>query len=355
MLRIDVGKSVSAGSLPRRRLGDAAGHGAQTAPLTDTFMDQDAVPLRSAPPLVRADLHVHSCHSLRSGNFRFLRSRDCYSRPEDVYRVAKARGMDVVTITDHDSIDGCLEFLDRHPGADDFFVSEEVSCWFPDAPIEVHFGVYGMTEALHAAIQPLRRNVFEVAAALRRGRRPLRAESPASFLSGPDPARRLPAAARRRACARDPQRRDAREHNELVEEIAATWPGGRRIALAGSDAHTLRRVGRTWTAAPAAPRGSSREPARRTRADRRCARRCRRGRGRRLRRDRLVRRQSASGSARAIMPCCGASLCLLFAIGSLPCQFLPSVIAADGKRAERRTVARAARELDGVRPGQTLV
>ena len=151
MLRIDAGKAFLPDRYQRRRLGDAAGHGAQTAPLTDTFMDQDAVPLRSAPPLVRADLHVHSCHSLRSGNFRFLRSRDCYSRPEDVYRAAKARGMDVVTITDHDSIGGCLEFLDRHPGADDFFVSEEVSCWFPDAPIEVHFGVYGMTEALHAA------------------------------------------------------------------------------------------------------------------------------------------------------------------------------------------------------------
>ncbi len=35
--------------------------------------------------MMRADLHVHTLHSTRSGNLRFLRSRDCYSRPIDVY------------------------------------------------------------------------------------------------------------------------------------------------------------------------------------------------------------------------------------------------------------------------------
>ena len=57
---------------------------------------------------LRADLHVHTCHSRQSGDFRFLRSRDCYSRPEEVYRVAKSRGMDLVAITDHNLI-GDLE------------------------------------------------------------------------------------------------------------------------------------------------------------------------------------------------------------------------------------------------------
>ena len=109
---------------------------------------------------LRADLHVHSCHSLRSGSLRFLKSRDCYSRPEDVYRVAKARGMDLVTITDHDSIGGCLEYLDRHPDSRDFFISEEVSCRLPQGDVEVHIGVYGMDERLHRELQPLRRDVF---------------------------------------------------------------------------------------------------------------------------------------------------------------------------------------------------
>ncbi len=63
--------------------------------------------------MMRADLHVHTLHSRRSGSLQFLRSRDCYSEPIDVYRSAKARGMDLVAITDHDSIDGALELMDR--------------------------------------------------------------------------------------------------------------------------------------------------------------------------------------------------------------------------------------------------
>ena len=75
--------------------------------------------------------------------------------------------MDLVTITDHDSIDGCLELLDRCPDLEDFIIGEEVSCRFPDGDIEVHLGVYGMTEALHRELQPLRGNVFDVIACLR--------------------------------------------------------------------------------------------------------------------------------------------------------------------------------------------
>ncbi len=121
---------------------------------------------------MKADLHVHSYHSGYNYDLPFLRSRDCYSLPEDVYRTAKARGMDLVTITDHDSIDGCREFLDRHPDADDFIIGEEISCWLPAGTgagrtIEVHLGAYGMTERAHREIQPLRENVFDVMAYLR--------------------------------------------------------------------------------------------------------------------------------------------------------------------------------------------
>jgi predicted metal-dependent phosphoesterase TrpH len=58
--------------------------------------------------VLRADLHLHSYHSGHAGQLRFLRARDCYSEPDAVYAAAKARGMDVVTITDHDSVEGCL-------------------------------------------------------------------------------------------------------------------------------------------------------------------------------------------------------------------------------------------------------
>ena len=57
--------------------------------------------------LVRCDLHVHS---LRSGrvDLPVLRhfGRESYSEPREVYEVARRRGMDLVTITDHDTIEG---------------------------------------------------------------------------------------------------------------------------------------------------------------------------------------------------------------------------------------------------------
>ena len=88
--------------------------------------------------------------------------------PDEIYRVAKARGMDLVCITDHDSMSGCLEFLDRHPDAPDFITGEEISCLVPDAPgLRVHLGAIGMTEALHDEVQRLRDNVFHTAKYLR--------------------------------------------------------------------------------------------------------------------------------------------------------------------------------------------
>ena len=50
--------------------------------------------------------------------------RECYNDPREVYETLKRRGMDLVTVTDHDSIDA-VECLRRYP---DFFLSEEVSC-----------------------------------------------------------------------------------------------------------------------------------------------------------------------------------------------------------------------------------
>jgi len=199
---------------------------------------------------LRADLHVHSCHSRQSGNFRFLKSRDCYSTPAAVYQTAKARGMDLVTITDHDSIGGCLEFLDTHPDARDFFVSEEVSCRLPDGDIEVHIGVYGQTERLHRELQPLRRNVFDATACLRQAGVFFTLNHLLHFyreqIDLGDYLRLIPEfpGLEVRNGAMLPA------HNQLIESLAA--PGGQPIAalVGGSDAHTLRRVGQTWTEAP---------------------------------------------------------------------------------------------------------
>jgi threonine dehydratase len=41
---------------------------------------------------------------------------ECATPPEEVYELAKRRGMDFVTITDHDTISGVLQIADRPDG-----------------------------------------------------------------------------------------------------------------------------------------------------------------------------------------------------------------------------------------------
>ena len=61
--------------------------------------------------------------------------RESYNQPLAVYEKLKRLGMDLVTITDHDSIDA-VEGLRSRP---DFFLSEEVSCRLPSGT-ELHVG-----------------------------------------------------------------------------------------------------------------------------------------------------------------------------------------------------------------------
>ncbi len=58
----------------------------------------------------KCDLHIHSRFSARSEEWLFRRFDfpDSYSDPRELHRKLLERGMDFVTITDHDTIDGCL-------------------------------------------------------------------------------------------------------------------------------------------------------------------------------------------------------------------------------------------------------
>lgn len=309
---------------------------------------------------LRADLHVHSCHSLRSGSLRFLKSRDCYSRPEDVYRAAKQRGMDLVTITDHDSIQGCLEFLDCHPVVSDFFISEEVSCRFPGTGIDVHLGVFGMTERLHQEVQRCRDDVFEVLAALREARVFFAVNHLLHFYRGQvslaDYLRLLdeaPALETRNGTMLP-------SHNALAARIAAAWRrdvNGLAAPLAvvgGSDAHTLRRVGRTWTEAPGRTVAEFLESLALGRGE---VGGCH-GTARTVAADAYGVIGSYVGSLIGRGPSdhgrWETAACLLFCAISAPAQFLPMVIAGTGKMTEYRRVQSASREL-AVRLAQSVL
>jgi predicted metal-dependent phosphoesterase TrpH len=93
---------------------------------------------------MRCDLHVHSTHSgpLDAPLLRHL-GTESSSTPEEVYAAARRRGMHLVTLTDHDSIEGAL----RLAGRSDTFLSEELTAWIGGR--EVHLGVLDLEERHH--------------------------------------------------------------------------------------------------------------------------------------------------------------------------------------------------------------
>ena len=99
----------------------------------------------------RVDMHVHSTASELSklGIQRSLGLPECATPPQEVYELAKRRGMDFVTITDHDTIDGALEIAHLP----DVFISEELTVWFKGEPQAVHVLCYGIDGSDHDWLQ----------------------------------------------------------------------------------------------------------------------------------------------------------------------------------------------------------
>ena len=113
----------------------------------------------------KVDLHVHSKHSTRPSEW-ILQKIGCaesYTEPLELYRIARARGMDLVTVTDHNTLAGSLDIA-HLPGA---FVSEEITTYFPEDRVKLHVLAWDVTEAQHEDITRVRQNVYDLVAYLR--------------------------------------------------------------------------------------------------------------------------------------------------------------------------------------------
>jgi glycosyltransferase involved in cell wall biosynthesis len=108
----------------------------------------------------KCDLHIHSRYSARSEEwlFRRLDFPDSYTDPRELYGELLKLGMDYVTITDHDTIEGCLQ-ISKLPHT---FVSEQVTTYFPQDQCKIHVLVWGISEAQHRDIERARDNIFEL-------------------------------------------------------------------------------------------------------------------------------------------------------------------------------------------------
>ena len=105
----------------------------------------------TSPPMSRVDLHCHSTASELSklGVQRAVGLPECATAPEEVLELAVRRGMDFVTLTDHDTIDGVLA-LASDPRV---FVSEELTAWFRGEPQAVHVLCFDITPDDHEWLQ----------------------------------------------------------------------------------------------------------------------------------------------------------------------------------------------------------
>lgn len=193
---------------------------------------------------MKADLHVHTIYSGYSTLPLLSRVlRESYNTPEAVYRLAKARGMDLVAITDHDAIGGALALGDR----DDVLVGCEVTALFPNEPVAVHLNVLDITPAQHEEIQRRRRNVMELMPYLRAEGIFTSLNHVASGVNGPITGAHVAALMPWIDALEVRNGSRLRSQNRTAAGLAAAYG---KAELAGSDAHTRCAIGRTWVEAP---------------------------------------------------------------------------------------------------------
>jgi predicted metal-dependent phosphoesterase TrpH len=195
--------------------------------------------------IMKCDMHVHSYFSgACTTPFMSAICRESYSDPREVHALLKHRGMDLFTLTDHDSIEGA-ERLRREPN---FFLSEELTCRMPSGT-EVHIGVYDFHERQHAQLLQRRNDLVALLMYLTERRIFFSVNHVFSSVTG----RReredftwfqqyFPAIETRNSHMLEAT-------NGYATSLAQQWD---KIAIGGSDAHALPSVGAAYTEVPGA-------------------------------------------------------------------------------------------------------
>lgn len=179
------------------------------------------------PALLRIDFHMHTCGS-----------HDSLSQPEAVLRAARSRGVGRIAVTDHNQLGVSLRMAERHP--DDVIPAEEVRT---AEGIDV-IGLYLHTEIPKGTAA---REVCER----------VRAQGGLVYLPHPYAAGKGGGGRLAEELAPhvdivevfNGRLHDPRQ-NERAAQLAARHG---RARGAGSDAHTLREVGRSWVELPLHP------------------------------------------------------------------------------------------------------
>jgi glycosyltransferase involved in cell wall biosynthesis/predicted metal-dependent phosphoesterase TrpH len=195
----------------------------------------------------RADMHCHSTASqvAKLGIQRSVGLPECATPPDEVYELAKRRGMDFVTITDHDTIDGCLEIA----GRGDVFISEELTAWFAGEPQAVHVLCYGIDPEDHEFLQAHARDLETVAAYLHEREITCALAHPFFAVAAPLTSRHRRRLAELFSVWETRNGSRARELNMPAAVYIETHGG---TGIGGSDDHAGVDIGRTFTETPPA-------------------------------------------------------------------------------------------------------
>lgn len=193
---------------------------------------------------MKLDTHVHTRHSGNTSMWPLREvMRESYNTPERVYALARARGMHLVTITDHDQISGACALA----GRPDVVVGCEVTAVFPHDGVRVHLNVFGLDAALHDEIQRLRTDIHRLLPFLQAHALFTSLNHVASGINGPLTATHV-AAILPWVDGLETRNGSRLAVQNRTAECLALAAG--KAMLGGSDSHTERGIGRTWTEVP---------------------------------------------------------------------------------------------------------
>jgi glycosyltransferase involved in cell wall biosynthesis len=236
-------------------------------------------PENMACRLTRCDLHCHTNASSAPviAALGFIDAPESYSEPEKVYDQARARGMDLVAMTDHDTIDGAMSLRDR--GFENLIVGCEETVYFPEDRCKLHVLVWGLTPEQHGVLQGARHDVYEFANHLYEYNLPHSLAHPlydqnkrmsrwhlercSLLFKGFEVLNGAHAGSHRTAVEGFLKSLTPGRVHRLVTDhsLEPLWPRiWDKAQTAGSDDHALLNVGRTWTGVPRGPDGAAVEP-----------------------------------------------------------------------------------------------
>jgi len=224
------------------------------------------VPGTDAAP-TRIDLHLHSRASTDTGSWFLSRTLmpESFVDPAHAYAACKRRGMDLVTLTDHNTISGAMEIAHHR----DVVVGVEITALFPEDRVPMHVLAWGVDDSAWADLDRARENIFDLVALLDERRIPCALAHPLHRVGETLTVEHLEVClllfrmwegrngARPRQCNEVAVRIANAASPALLARLAdkhdlSARASGPPALTAGSDDHALLSAAGTWTETPAA-------------------------------------------------------------------------------------------------------